>query len=113
MGIPLSAEAPAPRRLLWPEQVDPARVLNALEAERLLRDLVKTPAEDMGHAEVEAADTDGDGIPDSEDSDDDGDGYSDSEEADFGSDPLDPDDVPTAPGISPAIMAIIGRRDSD
>jgi uncharacterized repeat protein (TIGR02543 family) len=58
-------------------------------------------------------DTDGDGIPDSEDSDDDGDGYSDSEEVEFGSDPLDPGDVPATPGISPAIMAIIGRRDSE
>ena len=50
-----SAEAPAPRRLLWPEAVDPGRVLNALEADRLLRDLVNTPAEDMGPAHLEAA----------------------------------------------------------
>ena len=48
-----SAEAPAPRRLVWPESVDSERVLNALEADRLLRDLVNTPAEDMGPAHLE------------------------------------------------------------
>jgi leucyl aminopeptidase len=45
----------APRRLLWPDAVDRARTLDAVDADRLLRDLVNTPASDMGPDELEQA----------------------------------------------------------
>ncbi len=45
----------APRRLLWPDGVDRGRTLDAVEADRLLRDLVNTPASDMGPDELEQA----------------------------------------------------------
>jgi leucyl aminopeptidase len=44
-----------PKRLLWPEGVDRARVQDAVAADRLLRDLVNTPASDLGPEELEAA----------------------------------------------------------
>ncbi len=41
--------------LLWPEAADRTEVLQAGEADRFVRDLVNTPAADMGPAELEAA----------------------------------------------------------
>ncbi|MEX0810028.1 MAG: leucyl aminopeptidase family protein [Dongiaceae bacterium] len=38
--------------LVWPDGADRARVVNAIEATWLVRDLVNTPAEDMGPAEL-------------------------------------------------------------
>jgi leucyl aminopeptidase len=44
---------PAPPRVLaWPEGVEPAAVLSAVDADALVRDLVNTPAGDMGPAEL-------------------------------------------------------------
>jgi leucyl aminopeptidase len=43
------------RRLVWPGGVDPRRVISAVTADALVRDLVNTPASDMGPAELEAA----------------------------------------------------------
>ncbi|MGB5590901.1 MAG: leucyl aminopeptidase family protein [Gammaproteobacteria bacterium] len=48
-------EDPGVRRLVWPAGVDQHRVLNAVAADALVRDLVNTPASDMGPAELEAA----------------------------------------------------------
>ena len=42
-------------RLVCPEGLDPARLLAMAEGEALTRDLINTPAEDMGPAELEAA----------------------------------------------------------
>ena len=42
------------RRLVWPGGVDPQRVISAATADALVRDLVNTPASDMGPAELEA-----------------------------------------------------------
>lgn len=48
--------APAPKaRLVCPSGVDPARLRILAEAEALTRDLINTPASDMGPAELEAA----------------------------------------------------------
>ena len=44
-----------PRALVWPEGVDQGRLIDAVEADRLVRDLVNTPASDLGPAELEAA----------------------------------------------------------
>ncbi|WP_137110829.1 M17 family metallopeptidase [Rhodobacter sp. SY28-1] len=47
---------PAARpRLVCPEGVNPARLIAMAEGEALTRDLINTPAEDMGPAELEAA----------------------------------------------------------
>lgn len=46
---------PASARLLWPEAADRAAVERAAAAAFLVRDLVNTPAEDMGPAELAAA----------------------------------------------------------
>ncbi|MFN3280830.1 MAG: leucyl aminopeptidase family protein [Tabrizicola sp.] len=47
---------PAARaRLVCPEGLDPARLMAMAEGEALTRDLINTPAEDMGPAELEAA----------------------------------------------------------
>ncbi|MFN3577613.1 MAG: leucyl aminopeptidase family protein [Tabrizicola sp.] len=47
---------PAPlARLVCPRGLDPARLLAMAEGETLTRDLINTPAEDMGPAELEAA----------------------------------------------------------
>ena len=43
------------RKLAWPRDVDPAAVLSAVEADKLVRDLVNTPAGDMGPAELSQA----------------------------------------------------------
>ncbi|MBN8630769.1 MAG: leucyl aminopeptidase family protein [Rhodobacterales bacterium] len=51
---PGKTPATAPR-LVCPEGVDPARLIAMAEAEALTRDLINTPAEDMGPAELEAA----------------------------------------------------------
>jgi len=48
------AAPPARARLVWPDGVDTAAVLNAAEATALVRDLVTTPANDMGPAELAA-----------------------------------------------------------
>jgi len=42
-------------KLLWPEGADRGAVARAAEATFLVRDLVNTPASDMGPAEIEAA----------------------------------------------------------
>ena len=42
-------------RLVCPEGIDPARLIAMAEGEALTRDLINTPAEDMGPAELEAA----------------------------------------------------------
>jgi leucyl aminopeptidase len=42
-------------RLISPEGVDPARLIAIAKAEALTRDLINTPAEDMGPEELEAA----------------------------------------------------------
>jgi len=49
------AQSPAPARLAAPEGVDPARIEAMATGEWLTRDLVNTPAEDMGPSELEAA----------------------------------------------------------
>lgn len=48
-------KAPALPRLVCPEGLDPARLIAMAEGEALTRDLINTPAEDMGPAELEAA----------------------------------------------------------
>jgi len=47
--------ASEPCVLVWPEGVDQGRVIDAAEADRLVRDLVNTPASDLGPAELEDA----------------------------------------------------------
>jgi len=42
-------------RLVWPEEADRAAVARAAEATTLVRDLVNTPANDLGPAELQAA----------------------------------------------------------
>lgn len=49
------ADEQGARRLVWPAGVDRKRVLDAAAADALVRDLVNTPASDMGPAELEAA----------------------------------------------------------
>ncbi|MGB5621892.1 MAG: leucyl aminopeptidase family protein [Gammaproteobacteria bacterium] len=49
------AADPGVRRLAWPGGVDRASVLSAATADFLVRDLVNTPASDMGPAELETA----------------------------------------------------------
>jgi leucyl aminopeptidase len=44
-----------PRVLAWPEGVERSAVLSAVDADRLARDLVNTPAGDMGPAELSRA----------------------------------------------------------
>ncbi len=48
-------EAPALPRLICPEGVDAPRLTAMAEGEALTRDLINTPAQDMGPAELEAA----------------------------------------------------------
>jgi leucyl aminopeptidase len=48
-------KAAMPPRLVCPEGVDPARLIAMAEAEALTRDLINTPAEDMGPDDLEAA----------------------------------------------------------
>jgi len=43
------------RVLVWPDQIDRQQVASAVRADGLIRDLVNTPASDMGPAELEAA----------------------------------------------------------
>ena len=51
-----SGDKPAQsRKLAWPEGVDRAAVLSAVDADALVRDLVNTPAGDMGPAELSKA----------------------------------------------------------
>ncbi len=50
-----SAAGPAPSRLTWPKGADRARVLNQIEAVWLGRDLINTPANDMGPDDIENA----------------------------------------------------------
>ncbi|MEQ1697056.1 MAG: leucyl aminopeptidase family protein [Hyphomicrobiaceae bacterium] len=50
-----SAAGLAPSRLSWPAGVDRARVLNQIEAVWLGRDLINTPANDMGPDDIENA----------------------------------------------------------
>jgi leucyl aminopeptidase len=45
----------SPRVLAWPEGVSPAGVLSAVDADRFARDLINTPAGDMGPAELSQA----------------------------------------------------------
>lgn len=45
-------QPPAPRVLAWPEGVDAERVVSNVAADALVRDLVNTPAGDMGPAEL-------------------------------------------------------------
>ena len=45
----------APARLVWPDACDRAAVISAAEAAFLVRDLVNTPANDMGPAELTVA----------------------------------------------------------
>jgi len=51
----LSESARGPSVLLWPAAADRTDVLRAAEADRFVRDLVNTPAADMGPPELEAA----------------------------------------------------------
>ncbi len=51
----LPAAGRPPRRLLWPDGADRQQVLQQIRADTLTRDLVNTPAEDMGPGELEAA----------------------------------------------------------
>ncbi len=51
----LKKKAPTLTRLVWPEGLDAARLVAMAEGEALTRDLINTPAEDMGPAELEAA----------------------------------------------------------
>src|SRR5690606_1604911 len=51
----LSEPAPAPRLLAWPKGADEAAVSRMIAAHYLLRDLVNTPASDLGPAELAAA----------------------------------------------------------
>ncbi len=44
-----------PRVLVWPEGTDRGKVISAAEADKLVRDLVNTPASDMGPNDLEAA----------------------------------------------------------
>ena len=44
-----------PRKLAWPEGVDSSPILSAVDADALVRDLVNTPAGDMGPAELSQA----------------------------------------------------------
>jgi leucyl aminopeptidase len=44
-----------PRQLAWPEGIDAAAILSAVDADALVRDLVNTPAGDMGPAELSKA----------------------------------------------------------
>jgi leucyl aminopeptidase len=46
---------PTVRKLAWPRDVDTSAVISAVEADRLVRDLVNTPAGDMGPAELSRA----------------------------------------------------------
>ena len=50
-----SAVGLAPSRLTWPNGVDRARILNQIEAIWLGRDLINTPANDMGPDDIENA----------------------------------------------------------
>jgi leucyl aminopeptidase len=43
------------RKLAWPQDVDASQVLSAVEADALVRDLVNTPAGDMGPADLSKA----------------------------------------------------------
>jgi leucyl aminopeptidase len=43
------------RRLVWPDGIDRQRLIDTAAADALVRDLVNTPASDMGPAELEAA----------------------------------------------------------
>jgi leucyl aminopeptidase len=45
----------APRQLVWPPGIEPAAILSAVDADALVRDLVNTPAGDMGPAELARA----------------------------------------------------------
>jgi leucyl aminopeptidase len=47
-----------PKVLVWPEGVDRAKVLATAESDKLVRDLVNTPASDMGPNDLEAATND-------------------------------------------------------
>ncbi|ROT97761.1 leucyl aminopeptidase family protein [Histidinibacterium lentulum] len=49
------AQTPAPARLAAPEGIDPARIEAMATGEWLTRDLINTPASDMGPAELEGA----------------------------------------------------------
>jgi leucyl aminopeptidase len=44
-----------PRKLAWPEGVDTVAILSVVDADALVRDLVNTPAGDMGPAELSQA----------------------------------------------------------
>ncbi|HUG99928.1 MAG TPA: leucyl aminopeptidase family protein, partial [Gammaproteobacteria bacterium] len=48
-------EATPPRKLAWPEGTEPAPILSVVDADVLVRDLVNTPAGDMGPAELSQA----------------------------------------------------------
>ena len=48
-------KSPALPRLVCPDGLDPARLIAMAEGETLTRDLINTPAEDMGPEELEAA----------------------------------------------------------
>jgi leucyl aminopeptidase len=50
-----TAKPPQPRKLAWPEEVEPAAIQSAVDADARTRDLVNTPAGDMGPAELSQA----------------------------------------------------------
>lgn len=54
-GRQANFKRPEPRKLAWPEGVDPAAVAAEVDADALVRDLVNTPAGDMGPAELSQA----------------------------------------------------------
>jgi len=54
-GRYLSESGKPPGVLLWPSVADRSEVLTAAETDRFVRDLVNTPAADMGPADLEAA----------------------------------------------------------
>lgn len=54
-GRQSSFKRAAPRKLAWPECVDKTATLSAVDADALVRDLVNTPAGDLGPAELSQA----------------------------------------------------------
>ena len=62
---------------------------------------------------TESLDSDGDGIGNNADTDDDGDGYTDQYELETGSDPLDSSDMPTSGGLFPALLHILGAKQTE
>jgi leucyl aminopeptidase len=50
-----NAKRALPRKLAWPKDVEPGAILSAVDADALVRDLVNSPAGEMGPAELSQA----------------------------------------------------------